>query len=131
MNTDLKTHLKKAQKTAKRKKTKMDNAQIKAQEQTQIHDIRRLAFSNCNCIEVGAFQEVLSDPPALLSSDPINPINESNITARSKHLASLHANNSQTRSKNKNSINTNPKMHHAREKLPYPILSPPLIFPKA
>lgn len=91
-----------------------------------MHDIRRWAFSNHNRIEVGAFREVLSDPPALLNSDPINPINESNITARSEHLASLHTNNSQ-----KNSINAEPKKQYAREKLPHLILSPPLIFPEA
>lgn len=96
MNSNLKTRFKKAQKTVKREKAKMDNTQIKAQEQAQMHDIRRLAFNNYNCIEVRAFREVLSDSLALLKSDLINLINKSNITTRNKYLASFHANNSQT-----------------------------------
>lgn len=83
-------------------------------------------------------------PPALLSSDPINPINESNITARSEHLASLHANNSQTRSKKQelhqrraqnalrkrkaSTSNTEPSTHIPRSLTP-PLMQMELIRP--
>lgn len=73
-NSDLKVRLKKAKEAERKQKAKLDKNRQKAQEQAQINDIRRLAIGNrqLNRQLIGMHKDILSDPPAIPSSDPPN-----------------------------------------------------------
>ena len=85
----LKARLKKAEAAEKKEKARLDKNREKAQEQAQVNDIRKLALTNRQ-VKIGAFQDILSDPPqapsALPHSDPPIPVIPTAATQQSVHL---------------------------------------------
>ena len=72
INPDLKARMKKVKEVEQKQQAKLDKTCAKAQEQAQLHDIRRLAISK---IQIGAHKDVLSGPVTIPSSDPAEELN--------------------------------------------------------
>lgn len=67
-NPDLKAGLKKAKVVDQKKQTKLDKICRKAQEKSQINDIRRLVMRNK---QIDTFKDIFSNSVSLFNSDPV------------------------------------------------------------